>query len=150
MTLSQSDINLSISSAVDRKIIKSIFSNILISSAVLLIILIFIFNTNEKSWVSTFVYGYLTVVTFNLINAKYIKEDYVKKNTSGINRDFENLMNNATSNPIIISSKERVGSNDRHSYKHSSNNEFGSMDDNVDDDVDSFLNNTNHQHQTED
>jgi c-di-AMP phosphodiesterase-like protein len=150
MTLSQSDINLSISSAVDRKIIKSIFSNILISSAVLLIILIFIFNTNEKSWVSTFVYGYLTVITFNLINAKYIKDDYIKKNTSGINRDFENLMNNATSNPIIISSKERVGSNDNHSYKHSNSNEYGSVNDNMDDDVDSFLNNTNHQHQTED
>jgi hypothetical protein len=141
MTLSQSDINLSISSAVDRKIIKGIFSNILISSAVLLIILIFIFNTNAKSWISTFVYGYLTVISFNLINAKYIKDEYVKKNTSGINRDFENLMNDATSNPIIISSKEKVGFNER-----KNNN----MNDSMDDDVDSFLNNTNHSHQIED
>ncbi len=141
MTLSQSDINLSISSAVDRKIIKGVFSNILISSAVLLIILIFIFNTNSKSWISTFVYGYLTVISFNLINAKYIKDEYVKRNTSGINRDFENLMNNATSNPIIISNKERVGSNEKNNKMYSG----------IDDmDVDSFLNNTNHQHQTED
>lgn len=145
MTLSQSDINLSISSAVDRKIIKSVFSNILISSAVLVLILIFIFNINGKSWVSTFLYGYLTVISFNLINAKYIKDGYENRNTSGINRDFENLMNNATSNPIIISSKERIGSNE---FKKNTNEDMyinRDIDLNSEmDDVDSFLNNKNH------
>ncbi len=109
MTLSQSDIRLALHDGLDRKVVKSIFSNILISSAVLLVLVLFIFKVNKESYVSTFIYGYMAVVSFSLLNAKYIKDDFCSKKTTGINRDFESLMSSATANPIIIQSKRDNG-----------------------------------------
>jgi hypothetical protein len=109
MTLSQSDLKLALHGGLDRKIVKSIFSNILISSVVLLILILFIFKVNKDNYFSTFVYGYMAVVAYSLVSAKYIKDDFCSKKTNGINKDFESLMSNATANPVIIQSKSGMG-----------------------------------------
>lgn len=109
MTLSQSDLKLALHGGLDRKIVKSVFSNILISSAVLLILILFIFKVNKDNYFSTFVYGYMAVVAYSLVSAKYIKDDFCSKKTNGINKDFESLMSNATANPVIIQSKSGMG-----------------------------------------
>lgn len=138
MTLSQSDLKLALHGGLDRKIVKSIFSNILISSAVLLILILFIFKVNKDNYFSTFVYGYMAVVAYSLVSAKYIKDDFCSKKTNGINKDFESLMSNATANPVIIQSKNGMGEYSK-PYIVSKNEER------IDElaELDSFLSNSN-------
>lgn len=138
MTLSQSDLKLALHGGLDRKIVKSVFSNILISSAVLLILILFIFKVNKDNYFSTFVYGYMAVVAYSLVSAKYIKDDFCSKKTNGINKDFESLMSNATANPVIIQSKNGMGEYAK-SYIVSKNEER--LDELAE--LDSFLSNSN-------
>lgn len=138
MTLSQSDLKLALHGGLDRKIVKSIFSNILISSAVLLILILFIFKVNKDNYFSTFVYGYMAVVAYSLVSAKYIKDDFCSKKTNGINKDFESLMSNATANPVIIQSKSGMG---EYSKPYIVNKNEERLDELAE--LDSFLSNSN-------
>jgi hypothetical protein len=117
MTLSKNDISLSLNDFSEKKIFKTIFSNILFSSAVLLIIILFIFKVNNCHIISTFVYGYVFILGFNLIGTYYIKKEFSSKEKLGLNEDFKTLMENAKENPVLLYAKR--GSNEGHSTETS-------------------------------
>ena len=109
MTLSKNDISLSLNEFSEKNIFKSIFSNVLVSSAILLIIILFIFRVNSCNIISTFVYGYIFTLGFSLIGAYYIKKEFSCKEKSGLNEDFKTLMENAKENPILLYAKRGSG-----------------------------------------
>lgn len=136
MTLSKNDIALNFSEYTEKKIFKSIFSNILFSSAILLLVLLFVFRVNKSHMVSTFVYGYLITLGFNLISANYIKKEYCNKEKSGLNEDFRQLMFNATENPIILKPKIGSGIVSDHFDENNNYNDLNELEE-----LDSFLDN---------
>ncbi len=122
MTLSSSDIKLSFNSSLDKPIIRSLFSNAVVSSAALVLLLLFIFSINDPF--PSFIYGYATTLVFSLISANYIRKDYdtIKGSMSS---DFKSLMTSAGSGPIIIK-----GENERKSEQRDQNdqNEIAELD----------------------
>jgi len=133
MTLSHNDLKLAIVGGMDKKIVRSIFSNILISSAVLVLILLLIFRVNNTSAVSTFLYSYIAAVSYNLLSSKYFKEEFESKNVRRVDKDFENLMSDTMKNPIIIKNNSNiVGQGERKKY---------TSEDVTDIDIEDFLNN---------
>ncbi len=101
MTVAHKDLQIYFSSIGEKKIVKKFFSNILISSALLCLFLLFIFRINSENSVASFLYGYLGIVCFNLLTAMYIKEDYSKKNELSIDNDLGDITRNAGSSVII-------------------------------------------------
>jgi len=128
MTLSKNDIALNFSEYTEKKIFKSVFSNILLSSAILLLILLFVFRINKCHITSTFVYGYIITLGFNLISANYIKKEYCNKEKTGLNEDFRQLMHNATENPIILKPKAGAGVLSEHFNENSTYDDLDELD----------------------
>lgn len=95
MTVAYKDLQIYFNSVGKKKIVKNIFSNILISSAILCLFLIFVFRINIDNLVASFLYGYMGIVGVNLLTAMYIKEDYNKKNELSINNDLGDITHNA-------------------------------------------------------
>lgn len=129
MTVAYKDLQIYFNSIGKKKIIKNIFSNILISSAILCLFLIFVFRINIDNLIASFLYGYLGIVGFNLLTAMYIKEDYTKKNELSINNDLGDITLNAGygASPIIKRGEAEPS--------------FVEDDNFVDTDIDNFLNN---------
>jgi hypothetical protein len=135
MTLSHKDLQISFNSITDTKLIRKIFSNFLISSAILVLLLILIFNVNYGNYVSTFLYGYGAVIFYNIITAKYIKEDYAKKNESFLDNDFGSMTRNAGINRQDINIVKRGES------EPNSEDLTWEKDNNFEQDINDFLNN---------
>lgn len=138
MTLSHKDLQLSFNSITDTKFIRNVFSNFLISSILLVLILIVIFNVNYGNSVSTFLYGYGAVIFYNILTAKYIKEDYEKKNEKFIDSDFGNITRNAGTSKNI---EESVNTNYNNNIIKRGQGQVGwEEDSNFEQDINDFLN----------
>lgn len=138
MTLSHKDLQLSFNSITDTKFIRNVFSNFLISSILLVLILIVIFNVNYGNSVSTFLYGYGAVIFYNILTAKYIKEDYEKKNEKFIDSDFGNITRNAGTSKNI---EESVNTNyNNNIIKRGQGQVSWEEDSNFEQDINDFLN----------
>jgi len=104
MTLSVSDIKLSLFSTLEKKIVTSVFSNVLVSSIIFTLIMLFIFTVNSENMTSSILYGYLATLTFSLISSSIIRKEYTKANS--MSSDFSSMMNSVTPGPVIAGKAE--------------------------------------------
>lgn len=104
MTLSVSDIKLSLFSSLEKKIVTSVFSNVLISSIIFTLLMLFIFTINSDNLTSSIFYGYLATLTFSLVSSSIIRKEYTKDNS--MNSDFSSMMNSVTPGPVISGKAE--------------------------------------------
>jgi c-di-AMP phosphodiesterase-like protein len=91
--LSSSDIKLSVNSSLDKKIIKSAFSNVLVSSLLLVIVIMII--SKLCSTVPAILYTYIAVLAFSLVNANYIRKEYNSQKLGAMDQDFGSMTANA-------------------------------------------------------
>src|SRR5689334_8792094 len=97
MTLSHKDaINNCNKFIKENKIVSAIFSNILLVSILLTILLLFIFEMNKDNKISQIFYSLIITVSVLLINSKMIKNTYTEK-TGGQDKLFTGMMENNSS-----------------------------------------------------
>ena len=104
MTLSVSDMKLSLFSSMEKKIVTSVFSNVLFSSLLLTLFLLFIFYINSDNLFSSVLYGYIATLGFSLASAYMIRKEYTKSNS--MNSDFSNMMSSVNTGPVITGSSD--------------------------------------------
>lgn len=104
MTLSISDIKLSIFSSLEKKIVTSVFSNILVSSMIITIIMLIIFSINSENLLSSTLYGYIAMLSYSLMSAALLRKEYSKNNS--MDSDFSKMMNKVDIGPVITGKQE--------------------------------------------
>src|SRR5690242_6293694 len=98
MTLSHKDaINNCNKFIKENKIVSAIFSNILLVSILLTILLLFIFEMNKDNKISQIFYSLIITVSVLLINSKMIKNTYTAEKTGSQDKLFTGMMENNSS-----------------------------------------------------
>ncbi len=104
MTLSVSDVKLSVFSQMQTKFISGIFSNVLLSSLVLTLVMLVIFSINSDNAISSLVYGYVAVLAYSLMSAHSVRSEYSK--TNSLDSDFSKMMSSVNTGPVITGKRE--------------------------------------------
>jgi xanthine/uracil permease len=104
MTLAMSDIKLSLFSSLEKKIITSVFGNVIVSSLLITLMMLFIFHLNSDNVFSSIFYGFIISLGYTLASASLIRKEYSKNNS--MDSDFSSMMNSVNTGPVITGSND--------------------------------------------